>query len=61
MVQAIEAAKPDSKHAARVTKSALARLRVDQLRGLLEQLGGEWTEGRPWYEGSGAAGWEWSR
>jgi hypothetical protein len=41
MVQAIEAAKPDSKHAARVTKSALARLRVDQLRGLLEQLGGD--------------------
>ena len=40
-MQAIEAGKPDAKHAARVTKSALARLRVDQLRGLLEQLGGD--------------------
>lgn len=41
LLQAIEEASPDAKRGVRVTKTALARLRVDQLRALAEQLGAD--------------------
>lgn len=39
MLDAIEGASPGKARARRVTKSSLARLRVDQLREMAEQLG----------------------
>lgn len=41
MLDALEDANPGAKRAARVNKSALAKLRVDQLRGLAESLGAD--------------------
>lgn len=41
MLDALEAASPGAKRTRRVSKTALARLRVDQLRGLLETLGSD--------------------
>lgn len=41
ILTALEAAAPDAKRPPRVSKTAVARLRVDTLRGLVEQLGGD--------------------
>jgi hypothetical protein len=41
ILAALEAASPQSKRPARIHKTALRVLRVDQLRGLLEQLGAD--------------------
>ena len=41
ILTALEAAAPDAKRPPRVSKTALARLRVDALRSLVEQLGGD--------------------
>lgn len=41
MLGALEEASPGGKRARRVSRSALARLRVDALRGLVEQLGSD--------------------
>ena len=41
LLEAIEEASPGAKRGVRVTRTALGRLRVDQLRALAEQLGAD--------------------